>query len=280
VNCRKEVDMPDRLKLTQNAQFFLSKNGITDNSISEILKAATDNRDVSEDFIINEFRTEKNISANKLHYKFSVMAFLTERPVYFIEDNFFDKVYAFILIIEIDNYLAIFKKSCAKIEEAAECNFNKITSSQLWATFDDDKVSFQKISLRNMTISDKALRSRSYEAQDLKSIFSTHAAGRSIPYYLKIKQDSNNKSISSTGRLIESVERTGIDEIAIWSQNQINLIQNPAKNKDFIGSFAKLVDLQQVLAHTDPSAIFIESSLLLDHIISKQTPLKLKTRKV
>lgn len=271
--------MPDRLKLTQNAQFFISKNVITDISILEILDAAKENRDVIEDFIINEFRTEQNITAYKLQYKYSVIVFLTQRPVYFIEDGFFDKVYAFILIIEIGNYLAIFKKSCANIEDTAERNFNKISSSQLWATFDDDKVSFQKISLRNMSIYDKALRSRSYEAQDLKGILSTHAAGRSIPYFLKIKQDSNNKSISSTGRLVESVERKCLEDIAIWSQNQINLIQNPAKNKDFIGSFAKLVDLQQVLANTEPSAILIESSLLYDHLISTKTPLKYKNQK-
>lgn len=211
---------------------------------------------------------------------YSTRVFASKRPVYFINERIEDIIYAFILVVEVDNHIAIFKKSCAKTHDATESNFDPIGGSLLTSTFDDDAVDFQKISLRNMTISDRALRARSYEAADLKGLLSTHAAGRSIPYYLKIRQGHQLKTISAhSARVVESSERKGVDEIALWVKDQIHLIQNPVANKVFLDSFAKFVELNQVLAVTSPAAILIESSLIYDHLIETGTPLKYKTSK-
>lgn len=124
------------------------------------------------------------------------------------------------------------------------------------------------------------MRARSYEAADLKGLLSTHAAGRSIPYFLKIRQGSNLKTISAnSGRVVEASERKRLDEIALWAKDQVHLIENPNTNKAFLDSFAKLVDLSEVLAVTEPSAILIESAMLYDRIIRENIPVSHKTRK-
>ncbi|OUG49030.1 hypothetical protein AZZ61_001471 [Klebsiella variicola] len=170
-------------------------------------------------------------------------------------ERYYDKIYAFILILEFGNSLAIIRKSCANISDKLDKDFNLITNHSLIGTFNDSDVSFQKISTRNITISDKAIRGRSFESSDLKGSFSTHAAGRAIPYYLKLRQGSTIKTISGSGRLVESSQRIRFDEIASWSYNQLCLIRQGGGIKDFLSNFAQQKDLNEVMGLTQPLSL-------------------------
>ena len=206
--------MSDRLMLTKNTQFYLHNNNITDQVIQNILDSATENMTIGTNFKIDLFR-QNRVTKSKIPYIFSLKVFSSSRPVYFLDDNLQDQIYAFILIIEYDKYLTVFKKSCANISEELEEHFTLISSDSLFGMVDENSTNLQKISLRNMTISEKAIRTRSYEAFDLKGLLSTHSAGRAIPFYLKIRQGSLVKTISSTGHLVESSERKSLEEIGL-----------------------------------------------------------------
>ena len=219
----------------------------------------------------------KSVEESDLNYKCSIRVFPSVRPVYFIDEALEDRVYAFIILIEYQNYLAIFKKSCANISELIKEHFTLVDSSGLTATFDDNDVEFQKIALRNMTVSDRAMRARSYEAADLKGLLSTHSAGRSIPFYLKLRQGATTKTISGTGRLVESSQRKSLDEIAAWVKEQVELIENPSNGNNFLDSFAKKVELSDVLDIYEPSAILVESTPLYERIERDGLTLKYKT---
>ena len=269
--------MPDRFILTQNAQFYTPKNDLSDGIIGSLLEEASDNIEPGETFILDINREERQIQFPEFSYIYSARVFPSERPVYFFNDDIKDKIYAFILVFEIDDYVAIVKKSCANISECLKQNFNRINHLEMISTFDDNEVDFQKISLRNMTISDRALRAKSYEAADLKGLMSTHAAGRSVPFYVKIREGSKIKTITTnTGRMVESSKRKTIDSVAIWLKQQINLLAQPNPNKPFLGSFAKLIELSDVLHLTKPKAILIESSSLFDRLEREGLPLQYK----
>ncbi len=269
--------MPERLELTKNAQFYVPKNAIDDSVINDILSAAVDNMDTGTQFVVDLFREEKSVEESDLNYKCSIRVFPSVRPVYFIDEALEDRVYAFIILIEYQNYLTIFKKSCANISELIKEHFTLVDSSGLTATFDDNDVEFQKIALRNMTVSDRAMRARSYEAADLKGLLSTHSAGRSIPFYLKLRQGATTKTISGTGRLVESSQRKSLDEIAAWVKEQVELIENPSNGNNFLDSFAKKVELSDVLDICEPSAILVESTPLYERIERDGLTLKYKT---
>lgn len=269
--------MPERLELTKNAQFYVPKNAIDDSVINDILEAAVDNMDTGAQFVVDLFREDKSVEESDLNYKCSVRVFPSVRPVYFIDEALEDRVYAFIILIEYQSYLAIFKQSCANISELIKEHFTLVDSSGLTATFDDNDVEFQKIALRNITVSDRAMRARSYEAADLKGLLSTHSAGRSIPFYLKLRQGAITKTISGTGRLVESSQRKSLDEIAAWVKEQVELIENPSNGNNFLDSFAKKVELSDVLDICEPSAILVESTPLYERIERDGLTLKYKT---
>ena len=150
--------MPERLELTQNAQFYVPKHAIDDSVINDILGAAVDNMDAGSQFVVDLFRSDKRVEELDLEYKCSVRVFPSVRPVYFIDEALEDRVYAFIILIEYQNYVAILKKSCANISELIKEHFTLVDSRALTSTFGDNEVEFQKIALRNMTISDSHTR--------------------------------------------------------------------------------------------------------------------------
>lgn len=269
--------MPERLELTKNAQFYIPKNAIDDSIINDILGAAVDNMDTGAEFVVDLFRADKRVDESDLDYKCSIRVFPSIRPVYFIDEDLEDRVYAFIILIEYQNYLAIFKKGCANISELLKEHFTLVDSRDLTSTFGDNDVEFQKIALRNMTISDRAMRARSYEAADLKGLLSTHSAGRSIPFYLKLRQGAITKTISGTGRLVESSQRKSLDEIAVWVKEQVELIENPSDDNNFLDSFARKVELSDVLNACEPTAILVESTPLQERIERDGLTLKYKT---
>ncbi|MCC4815018.1 hypothetical protein BCU85_00530 [Vibrio lentus] len=269
--------MPERLELTKNAHFYLPKTEITDDVICGIMEGASDNIEEGGSYLIDVFRQEKASEENDLNYVYSVKVFPSVKPVYFLDDEIEDRIHAYIIIIEYDGHYAFLKKSCSNITELIKENFDLIGSSELSRTFNHD-AEYQKMALRNMTISDRAMRARSYEAADLKGLLSTHSAGRSIPYYLKIRQGASIKSISGTGRIVEASQRISIDDIALWVKEQVNLLANATDN-EFLEAFAKKVELIDVLEITSPNALLIESTQLSERIEKDSLIIKYKSKR-
>ena len=271
--------MPERLALTQNAQFYREDIALKKETIHLILDAASENKTPDSEFLAEQTNETRELE-DGTKYQFSLRVFPTYRPVHFWEEPISDYIYAFILIIQVDSHVAILKKSCASITEILETYLTPIKSSELTASFSDKEAEFQKMAMRNMTVSERAMRSKAYEASDLKGLLSLHAAGRSIPYFFKLKLDGSTKTISAqSGRVVETSARRSIDEIVLWARLQIEHIKNPSKEKDFLDAFAQLADLDIVWKKTSPTAVLVESSYIIEKIIEKNIPLTYTTKK-
>lgn len=268
------------LILTKNAMFYKKIQGAsTENIIEEIIDIASENKNDKE-FILNEINIPSEI--DDLNYKYSIRVFQINRPVYFAKDKeLFDLVYAYILILEIDNYIIVFSKNISSISKELKEKFQLIKSIDFANTLADDS-EYQKLTLRNMTISEKDIRTRSYEAQNLNGVLSLHSAGRSIPANMKIKEKNRNISLSNTGRIVENSDRISVDCLALWAKSQIKLLDSVSKQKDsFIQNFARNVELSEVLENNIPTAVLLEYHSLCDYIESIDTPIfrKLKNGK-
>ncbi len=274
--------MPDRLLLTRNAQFFTVKADVDlDQALGDIADAASANMLPGSDFLVDEARITRAIPHSDLTYTLTARVFPTTREVYFWDGgDIEDQVYAYLIVIELQGFVALFRKSCADISTALDDHLEPVQSDLLTATFADSEVDFQKISIRNMTISDRAVRARSYEAADLKGLLSSHAAGRSIPYFLKIRHGSRIRTISAnSARIVESADRARVDDLATWVQQQISLLAHPNVDKEFLQSFARQVALRDVLSGTRPSAILIESGAIFDAITNGGIAIHRKTNR-
>lgn len=93
--------MPERLELTKNVQFYKTNNSLDENVLSDVLNEATLNQEQDSDFILEVFRDIK-VTTGNAEYKLTAKVFPTTKPVYFLnDDNIEDRIFAFIILVEI-----------------------------------------------------------------------------------------------------------------------------------------------------------------------------------
>ena len=266
----------ENIILTKNALFYKKNQDMEANSIiKELIEIATSNKN-EKDFLLNEIN-ESSILEN-LEYKYSIRIFQVNKPVYFIkEKELFDQIFAYILIIEIGDYIIVFSRNSFSILKELKEKFQLIKNIDFAKTLRKE-TEYQKLTLRNMTISEQDIRSRSFEAKDLNGVLSLHSAGRSIPSYIKVKDAGRKMSLSSTGRLVEDSERINIDDLALWASFQINLLESNNEKDSFLDNFAKHVDFKEVVDKYDPTAILLEYHAIHDQIEVTETPIFKKLR--
>ena len=112
-------NMPDRLALTQNAQFYREDVALTNEALCSILDAASDNKTLGSAFLVDKMDEIRKLE-DGTEFRFSLRVFPTERPVHFWEDPLSDLIHALILVIQVDGHVAVLKKSCASVSEVIE----------------------------------------------------------------------------------------------------------------------------------------------------------------
>jgi len=260
--------MINSIFLSRNAQFYKIKvnKHITNKVIEDIIKEASNNKQ-STSYLVNEFRVLKNI--NNTAYKYTLRVYKAKRKVDFIfNDNNHDVIHAFILLVEYDNHLIVFKKSTSTITSSMSKIFELLDYGKI-LNIVDDTMHIQKVALRNMTISGEAIHSHSYETPgNLNGLLSMHSAGKAIPQNMKVKKDTSSKSLTaSTGRIIESSGRYQFDELFEWAKEQL-LIMNSAHDNKFLEKFAQPVSLLSILPLIDPKAILLEAHTIREELDS------------
>jgi hypothetical protein len=261
------TSMFDRLALTLNAQFYRARrDALTDHDIRSILDAAVPGDEGAPSPIIaDEFRHKRQTPTGH-SYRASLRIFLTERPVYFLTkfaDE--DSVHAYILLLEFDEHVAIFKKSCADISQAVGRSLNPISYNDSIATINDAKVAYQKLSARQMTVAETAIRVRSYEAADLKGSLSPFFAGRSVVRSLRLRRGNRIQTMNlATGRFVDAAERQGIDQVAEWAATRLASERN--RDTAFISTFARSVELVEALKNARPNAVLIDAGALAERL--------------
>ncbi|TPG92026.1 hypothetical protein, partial [Haemophilus haemolyticus] len=169
----KVIDI-ENLILTKNAIFYkkntCKKTQETQEIISNLIEKACINK--TGTYILNEI--ERNGVLGDIEYKYSIRIFKVNKKVNFIkETDLFDQVIAFILIIEIGDYIVVFSKNNVSISKGLKENF-KLVKNLDFASRLTNETEYKKLTLRNMTISDKDIITRSYEAKNLNGLLSLY----------------------------------------------------------------------------------------------------------
>jgi hypothetical protein len=258
--------MPGEFRLSRNARFY-SADEVTDDDINSILDAAREGslEDVEEFSVVRNYLAASN-------FTYSALVFLVERELHFHSSpDLKDQIYGYIVIIEIDSHLVVLKKNCGDLTESLDDKFDKLGYEHLAASVDTETAEFKKINVRNMTVSERAIRLRSYEAMDLKGVMSLHAAGRSIPSYLRVQDGRSIKSVTlGAGRLVEFSDRQTIEEVALWARQELAQMILGVSPDGFLSNFARTVDLVDVEVNQGivPRSLLVESSTLIEKIES------------
>lgn len=267
------------LRILLNAVFVKKEDGsMDDSSIHALVQSARSNIEDGTAPLLDVFREQRAGSTIKV----TASVFYSTRDANFLPANdLYDSIASYIVIVEIDEKrAAIFKKGCASIKAATEKKFVVVSYENLLGTFDDSRAEIQKLSAREMNVSDKGIRYRSYEAPDLKGHMSPHSAGRSIPKFTRVRTKNEVSSLGlTTGRINQLTDRTTILEAADWVRRKFDLMERKRADNSFFGSFAQRIELSQALLKARPANILFERSSIEDDVNTNGLIISYSTRK-
>ncbi len=190
-----EEEILGNIVLNENAYFLknISSVHISYKKISDVFKAASIEK--SSNYLLNIINRKITIATEEIKYSFCVFKYETKPTFIDVEiEKWIETKLAYLLIAEIGDYLVISKKNISNIQEFLKF-FIPIDYKTLSTLFVDDNTLFEKFGLKNMNVSDKAVRQKSIEATDLKENFSSLGAGNYVLNSLRVNNLSEKVSI-------------------------------------------------------------------------------------
>ena len=256
----------ENIIINENAYIFHNSENvkISRNKINVLFKDASVIK--SSNFLLKEVK--KSITINNIEIQYSICVFKYNTQPTFINEtleNWIETKLAYLLIVEIEDYVVISRKNISKIQEFLK-QFNPLDYKILSTLFVNDETQFEKFNLKNLNVSDKALREKSLEAVDLKENFSALGANNYMLNSLRLKNaDEKVSLILNSSRINKFGKKNSIEEFCFWVEKLVNQIKHHSEKETFLSVFAEPQDYESVRDTLVPiSILFTFSGLYTD----------------
>nr|WP_315173977.1 hypothetical protein [uncultured Flavobacterium sp.] len=220
----------------------------------------------SSNFLLKEVK--KTLTIKDIEIEYSICIFKYNTKPTFIEEsveNWIETKLAYLLIVEIDDYIVISRKNVSKIQDFLKL-FNPLDYKVLSTLFVNNETQFEKFNLKNLNVSDKVLREKSLEAINLKENFSGLGANNFILSSLRLKNaDEKVSLILNSSRINKFGKKNSIEDFCIWAEFLIRKIKFHTEKETFLSVFAEPQDYESVRNTLIPiSILFTFSGLYAD----------------
>lgn len=254
-------DNRDFIILNENAYFFKKNKSskISKSKIESIFRTAASGREGK--FLLKHINQSITVSTTRIFYSICVFKF-NRKPSFIIKDinNWIETKLAYLLAIEIDDYVIISKKNVSGLKELYKI-VTPIDYDILSSLFIDNDTSFENFVLQNMNISDSSVRNKSISSQDLKENFSTLGANSYVLKNLRVKNKSEKVTLAlNTSRINKFGTKNGIEDFIQWAFKVKMKIESHSKADTFISIFAKPCNYGDVKDSLIPIAILLDTN--------------------
>jgi hypothetical protein len=265
--------MIEHLEIAQSGYFHLSKRRLSNDAINRLF---TTLRAQARQPSQNLFRADR-VPLEGARY--SAICFSHERDVFFLapEANVVERIYGYVLIVEHGPYIAVFKSGLDVPTAFRTAYLGKVANERIEHAIARQDAVFEKLRLRNMSISPLALRSKSLEARDLENAVATSSASRFIPQSYSVRREDGVYSATpTTGRISLRADRTGVEAIVAWAVQISELLQaDGGAVAGFIRNFARPIELTALPADVRPTFVGIDTIGLADALLSAEDGIRL-----
>ncbi len=265
--------MIDWLQVSKSAYFFRERKPLTKSAIDELFRTIRKSHGARSNNLFSHNREAHGAA----HW--SALSFYFERPPVFLNlpaGHDQERICGFILLVEYRGYVAFFKAgldlpSAFKSEflERAEPDRVEKAIAQASATF-------EKIRLRNMSVSRYALRYKTLEAADLQGVLGPAGTRRFVPQGYRVRVGAEHYTATpNTGRVTERSDRLGHIELIAWSQLVVDRMSSASETSPFIRNFARAAELGALPKGTVPSCFAVDVPALTDELFESDEPMVL-----
>lgn len=254
------------LSLSKNAQFYILNKKLTKKSIQDAFKEISANRIGNN--LINDVKKHHLSHSNKKS-EYSMIAYkFEEEPSFLVNSSIKEIKYAYLLLIESEDTLVILKKHIDSPEKFFDDFISEFDYEKFCHFLGGENPSYEKITMKNMSISNAVIRSRSLEAASLNGIISSNSSSRSIPssFRMRVGQDFYSLTPNSS-RISHRDKKSDIDEIINWIIDIKNEINKKNNASEFLNNFAKPISLDDIIkSGVKITAILIDLSQIEEKI--------------
>lgn len=263
------------LRTTKTANFYkLRSSSLSKKSIDELFRTLRANQSsVSR----NHFAHNRESLGGTT---WSAISFSYERNPSFLDEStgVTERVWGFMLLVEYQGYIAVFK-SRLDLPSLFVTSFLERVNPDLVTTVvaRTDSV-FERIRLRNMSVSKYAMRSKTLEASDLANVVGPAGASRYVPQgYLLRSGDDYYSATPSTGRIAQRSDKIDYQDLISYGCTVIDgLVAPPAVTPSpFIRSFARALDLSSVAGTARATTFSVDVASLADALYEPPASIRL-----
>jgi hypothetical protein len=263
--------MIDWLRATQSAYFFKRKVRLPKKAIAQAFK---DIREAADTTTNRNVFLHVKASLGQAHW--SAISFYFERTPSFLHDlppNYMkERICGFILLVEYRDHAVLFKSNLDFPSEFKTTYLQRISDDRLESAIAQEHVIFERINLRNMSISKHALKNKSLEANNLESVLSPAGANRFVANGYRVRNAGRRVTATpSTGRIATRSDRSGYEQMVQYSIQYVDrFLDHPnAPLSPFIRSFARPINLEAMLPTLQPRYIAVDVGTLEETVFDE-----------
>lgn len=263
--------MLEQLQAARGAHFYRRRKRVTRKAIYELfVQLRREALNAGQAL----FRIER---ARRGDARYSAICFAHDRPVPFLGGETMDRVHGFLLLVEQGETIALFKAGLDVTSAFKRTFLEPLGRSRVERAIARHDAVFEKLSLRNMTTSPFALRSKILEARDLQNAIATSSATRFIPQGYRVRREDGSYSATpSTGRITVRADRASCQEAVDWARQIFDLLDDEAcETSPFIRTFARSIELSQLSAAVRPTYFAVDTMGLAETIFEADDPVRL-----
>lgn len=238
--------MISNLSLSKNVQFYELNKALTKKSIEDTFKEISKER--VGNYLLNDVKVNyTTASGNQVVY--SIASYKIEaEPSFLSGTSVKEQKYAYFLLIECSDALAILKKYVDSSEKHISSFIDEFDYEKFCHFHGDKKPEYERVTMKNMNISNAVIRSRSLEAKSLNGILSSNSSSRSIPSNFRMKVGEDSYTLTpSTSRVSHRDKKSAFDGLVDWVVEIKEEIKATTNQSEFLRNFAAPICLKDII---------------------------------
>jgi hypothetical protein len=206
--------------------------------------------------------------------RWSALSFIYDRHPAFLrtEANVQERVGGFVLLVEHRGHVAIIKSGLEIPAGFATRYLGRVAGERVDVAVARQDAIFEKIRLRNTSISKQAMRNKTFEADDLRDVVGPAGASRYAPQGYRVRSGEDHFSTTpSTGRIAQRSDRVDHLTLVEYAKGVIDeLSAGVGDPSPFIRTFARSVDLASIEGVARPTTLAVDVAGLSDALYEQR----------
>jgi hypothetical protein len=265
--------MIDDLAVAKTASFFVVKKRLSGKAVEALFVMLRANYDVSAHNIFKHTREVQGTA------RWSAICFTYEAPPTFFNSTteVRETLCGYLLLVEYQRHAAVFSSRISLPASFKTTHFLSVPVERVEGAIAKGDAVFQRMRMRNMSVSQFAMRNKTLEAPNLATVVGPAGSRRYAPQtYTVTMNGMHSTATPSTGRISTRSERVGVDELIDYAEDIVDALRlDPVDVSAFIRSFARPMSLADALASSEPITMAINTSALIDDVTSEEATIRL-----